>query len=216
MKKCTLYSLVFFVIVSVFQSLHAQESKRFDLSLEYSPNFSIVTDEFIYENFKLSHNALLRIAYKGDLNFEPTIGIGFMNTGNLAETNHGGHLGIESFKEIRNYNYMFIPVGAKINRGKFYFLPEIGLGVYLFNRKKQIITFTSGETKKETFVEIPIHGKFNRIFIPLSMTLGYRFSGVAKTFSTGMKSYYGLTRVVKGAPRSGHHFGIGLFLAYDF
>ena len=207
--------LILFMVVGVFQSLFSQDNKRFGLTIEYSPNYSRITNEVVNERFKLSHNALLRMSYHANGKIKPTIGLGFLNTGELESSELGGQLGIESIKYIHNYNYLYIPIGAKISLGQFYVLPEIGLGINVSKKTKQITEFTNGETEKETREETFNSGKFNNVTIPVSISVGTDFRMAGISFSTGIKGYYGLNQVVKDVPRDNHYFGIGLILAMN-
>lgn len=203
------------MIIGVSQTLFSQENKKFGLTIEYSPNYSRLTNEVVNERFKLSHNALLRMSYNSVGKIKPTIGLGFLNTGELERSELGGQLGIESIKFIHNYNYLYIPIGAKINLGQFFVLPEIGLGINISNKTKQITKFTNGQTEKETRDEQPNSGKFNNLTIPIALSVGTDFQMAGKSFSTGMKGYYGLNQVVKDVPRDNHYFGIGLLIAMN-
>ena len=108
---------------------------------------------------------------------------------------------------------MYIPVGAKINVGKLYFLPELGVGVNLSNRTQIITQFSDGQTAKITRDEPLIAGEFNKISIPLSLSVGTNFTVGDTSFSSGLKGYYGLNQVVSDVPRDNHYFGIGFILA---
>lgn len=207
--------LILFNVLSVFQSLFSQDNKKFSLTIEYSPNYSRLTNEVINERFKLSYNALLRMSYHTNGKFKPTIGLGFLNTGELERSDIGGQLGIESIKFVHNYNYLYVPIGAKINLGQLFFHPEIGLGVNTSNKTKQITEFTNGDTEKETIDEQLIAGEFNNLSIPISLSVGTDFKIASKSFSAGIKGYYGLNQVVKDVPRNNHYFGIGLIIAMN-
>ncbi|MEE9437776.1 MAG: hypothetical protein V3V14_02170 [Saprospiraceae bacterium] len=182
--------LILFILVITSQILFSQENK-FSLTVEYSPNYSRLTNQVVNEKFKLSHNALLRISYNTNGKIKPTIGIGFLNTGESESIEIGGQLGIESIKSIHNFNYLYIPIGAKINVGKLYLLPELGIGINISNKKKQITEFTNGETEKETNDEQLNFGEFNKISIPISLSVGTDFTIGNKSFSSGLKGSYG-------------------------
>lgn len=207
--------LILFLLLSISQTLFSQENNKFRLTVEYSPNYSRLTDEVVNERFKLSHNALLRISYNSKGKLKPTIGLGFLNTGELERSEIGGQLGIESVKFIRNYNYIYIPIGIKIKFNKIYLLPELGIGVNISNKTKQITEFTNGEKEKKTRDETLITGEFNKTSIPISLAIGADYSIGNKSFSTGIKGYYGLNQVVKDVSRNNHYFGIGLVLAMN-
>lgn len=212
MKKNTINYLILILLLSTTQTLLSQENK-FNLTVEYSPNFSRLTNEVANEKFKLSHNALLRISYNTYGKIKPTIGLGFLNTGELESSQFDGQLGIESIKYIQDYNYIIIPFGFKYNLGKLYVLPEIGIGINISNKTKEITEFTNGDTEKETRDAELNSGEFSKSSIPVSISIGTNLELFGKSFSTGLKGYYGLNQIVKDVPRSNHYFGIGLILA---
>ena len=158
---------------------------------------------------------MLRISYHTNGKIKPTIGLGFLNTGELERSDIGGQLGIESIKFIHNYNYLYVPIGAKINLGQLFFHPEIGLGVNTSNKTNQITEFTNGDTEKETIDEQLIADEVNNLSIPISLAVGLDFNIASKSFSSGIKGYYGLNQVVKDVPRDNHYFGIGLIIAMN-
>jgi len=188
MKKNTINYLILILLLSTTLTLHSQENK-FNLTVEYSPNISRLTNEVVNEKFKLSHNALLRISYNSNGKIKPTIGLGFLNTGELESTQIGGQLGIESIKFIQNYNYLIVPIGFKYSMGKLYVLPELGIGINISNKTKQITEFTNGETEKETRDAGLNSGEFNKLSIPISISIGTDLELFGKSFSTGLKGY---------------------------
>ncbi len=214
MKNKTIGAVIILLIICSSHQLSAQKNK-FKLSIEYSPNFSKLTDEVVNERFKLSHNGLLRIQYNSKQKFNPTFGLGFLNTGELEKSVIGGQFGIEEVKFIRNHNFLYIPVGVKINFDKFYLLPEVGFGYSISNTKKQVINYTNGETEKVKLDETLMFGEFNKYVIPISLIIAKEFGIGSKTISTGLKGYYGMNKVVKDVPRSNHYFGIGIVLALN-
>ena len=182
---------------------------------EFLQPFSKLTDEIVNERFKLSHNGLLRIQYNSKHKFNPTFGLGFLNTGELEKSDIGGQFGIEEVKFIRNHNFLYIPVGVKINFDKFYLLPEVGFGYSISNTKKQVINYTNGETEKVKLDETLLVGDYNKYVIPISLIIAKEFGIGSKTISTGLKGYYGMNKVVKDVPRNNHYFGIGIVLALN-
>ena len=70
-----------FLVSLIWGQVCYSQGKVFSINIEYSPNFSKVTDSFINDGHKLSHNALFRIEYNSLNNINPTIGIGVLNTG---------------------------------------------------------------------------------------------------------------------------------------
>jgi len=207
--------LIFLVLLISAQPLSSQENK-FGLTIEYSPNFSKLTDEVIDEKFKLSHNSLLRMTYQSKGKIKPTFGLGFLNTGELASSELSGTLGIESIKFIQNYTYIYIPIGAKINFKNLYILPELGVAINVSKTTKIVTDFSNGETEMETIEAVFNSGEFNKYGIPFSFSVGTKLTLNNLSFTTGLKGYYGLTQVVKNVPRNNHYFGIGLLLAMNF
>jgi len=211
MKSRIIKNTVLILSIFLVQILSAQENK-FSLSIEYSPNFSKLTDEIVTERYKISHNALIRMEYNTESNIKPTIGLGFMNTGELEKSEIVESPGIDNIKFIHNYNYLIMPIGAKIYLSKIYLLPEICLGYNISNKYLKVTNYQSG--KKEFVIddETLYLGEFNKISIPVSMTIGKEFKITNKTFSFGMKGYYGINRVVRDVPRKNHYYGLGIVL----
>ena len=206
MKKIKTIWLI--LIGLLFSITIFSQTKRFSMTIEYSPNLSGITDEVVNEKYKISHNAVLRIEYKTNTKIQPTIGLGFLNTGKfwIWEVRAAG---IDEFNFINNYNYIIIPIGAKINLGRFYFLPEIGFGLNFSNKTKRITKYTNGEIEKETIDEKLNSEEFNRVSIPILIGLGKEFQIGGKSFEVGVKGYYGLNNVVKDVPRNNHYYGFG-------
>jgi len=207
--KSKIISMVIILSIFLVQILSAQENK-FSLSIEYSPNFSKLTDEIINEKYKISHNALIRIEYNTDGNIKPTIGLGFMNTGELEKSEIVESPGIDNIKFI--HNYFIIQIGAKIYLSKIFLLPEICLGYNIANKYLKVTNYQSG--KKEIVIddETLSLGEFNKISIPVLMTIGTELKIANKTFSFGMKGYYGIYRVVRDVPWKNNYYGLGIFL----
>jgi hypothetical protein len=207
--------LILFLFVSISQTLFSQENNKFRLTVEYSPNYSMLTDEVVNERFKLSHNALFRISYNSKGKLKPTIGLGFLNTGELERSEIGGQLGTESVKFIQNHNYLMIPIGFKYSIGRLFILPEIGFALNISNKTRQITEFSNGETERETRDMGLNSGEFNKLTIPFFLSIGTDLELFGKSFSTGLKGYYGLNHVVNDVPRNNHYFGFGIILAMN-
>jgi len=207
--------LVLLLFTGISHALISQERHKFSFTIEYSPNFSRITNDVVNEEFKLSHNAVVRIGYKTKGSIQPTLGLGFLNTGEIERSEIGGQLGIESVQFIHSFNYLHIPIGAKINLGLVYFLPEISLGINLSNKTRQITEYSNGETEREVRDHQLNAGEFNKLSFPVSLSVGTDFRLGGKSFSTGIKGYYGLNEVVAEVPRDNHYFGAGLILAMN-
>lgn len=207
----------FFSLLTLFLSYHllAQDNK-FNFVLEYSANYSNITDELVDEQFKLSHGIVFGVSYGDNRMIQPTIGLAYMNTGNSIESTIAGALGIESIKYVYNHNYLYVPFGAKMNFGKLFLLPEIGLGINVSNKTRQITVLSTGESKVEEMDSQLNNQEFNKVSIPLLLSIGTDFKIVNQSFLTGVKAYYGLNKVVNDSPRNNHYYGMGFFLAIAF
>mgnify|MGYP001796942265 CR=1 FL=1 len=123
-----------------------------------------------------------------------------------------GQIQIEN---IHNFNYLYIPIGAKINFFKFYLLPEIGVGINVSNRIKQLRTYPILSEEKHLQI-LPLDSeKFNALTIPVMLSIGTDFKLDDYSFSTGLKGSYGLNQVAKDPVRNDHYVGIGLILAMN-
>ena len=144
------------------------------------------------------------------------MGIGFLNTGSFARqevTNN--QLGLRRVTFFQNYNYVFIPIGAKISIGSYYALPEIGLAFNVSNKTRQITEFTDGQVVKETRDMQLNFGTHNPLTIPLNIAIGRNINVGKFSFSTGIKGYYSLNQVVKDVVRDNQYFGFGIFIGME-
>ena len=212
MKTLEIRTLILFLLVCTSHAIFSQGDAKFKLTLEYSPNYSKVTSGFERIGSKVSHNALLRINYIANGKVEPTVGIGFMNTGDLTTSEPGGQLGFESIRIVNSYNYLYVPIGVKFNFGNLYLLPELGIGLNIFNRTKTEATFINGETELRIADLQATSGEVNQWSVPISLSFGFDFVLGTRSFSTGVKGYYSLNQLVNEGLRN-HYHGIGLILA---
>lgn len=193
-------------------SAFGQEDK-FSLNIELSPNISKVTDEVVQADSKLSFNGLARLEYKTSNRISPTIGIGFLNTGEKITSLIEGQREIEDASFTFIHEYIIIPIGAKFQFGKFYILPEIGLGIKVSNKTKTIINYSNGKQEKGTLDSAMFFGEINKISIPMFFSMGREFNLVKRVFSVGLKGYYGLNKIAKDVPRNSHYYGVGILLS---
>lgn len=214
--------LLFALKFTLFLSLGAQE-RKISFTAEYSPNFSNITDQIVpSEISKLSHNVVLRLGYSINSKVSATIGIAYFNVGNAERemeaiwpSSFGNPDSIFKIKSKSNFNYLIIPIGVKYKMGQWHIIPELGLGLYLSNNRIQTSTFPSGETEV-TKKEIGLNsGEFSNLTVPISFTLLRGFSIGNKSFSTGLKAYYGLNQIVKDVPRKTQYYGLGLVFAIN-
>ena len=209
-----------YVLISVFTSvftfvLTAQNSK-FAVSLEYSPNYSKITDNFVEEKMKFSHNIFLKSEYIIKGNIHPTFGIGFLNTGGQELAKNIGELEIEEVIYKHNYNYLFIPFGVNIKINNIYLNPELGIAYNISNKMMTITKYSDGKVEKKSQDEDLYSGKLNSISIPVLLSLGYEFNLGKVNFLSGIKGYYGINKVIGDIPRNTHYYGLGLLLGLKF
>lgn len=204
------------MLVGNIHILCSQYDKKFIWTIEYSPNFSKLTDEFVDEDFKLSHNATFRVGYNTKSSIIPTVGIGFLNTGEKESKNFASSSGIKKIEFYHSNNYLTIPLGVKINFNKFFILPEVGIAINLSNKFTQIIEFVNGSKDKKTKDELLNSGNFNKMSFPFSLSIGKNFTIDNHSFSAGLKCYYGLNKVISEVPRNNHYYGVGMVLALNF
>jgi hypothetical protein len=210
---------IIFILIVLFISFNhnlcAQEN-AFILSLDYSLNFSAITDEIVSEDAKLSHNAFAKIEYSLSENLSLVSGLGFLNTGTVIESNLGGTLGIEKFTIVSNYNYIIIPIGIKYYFGKFFLAPEIGFGILVHEMEKLTREYSDGSKETEKRKGEFYSGEINQFSIPLILSIGRNFNIKNFDFYLGFKGFYSLTEVVKNVPRNNHYFGLGLLIGAKF
>ncbi len=202
------------IFISLFLSLQLPaQSNRFSLMLEYTPHFSKMSNELIDENYKLSHLGFVKVVYTTQGVLNPSIGLGWMNTGEKIVSDLDGQFGIEQLQFNHNYNYIIIPIGLKMNFDEFFFIhPEFGLGYNLSNRLKQITTFSNGDKEIERNEFNVIFAEFNKIALPIFLTIGTHLDLGKTSLLIGMKGYYNMNQVLKDVPRKNHSYGFGISL----
>ena len=208
--------LLLFLLLTFAQTIFSQENK-FGLTIEYAPSVSRFTRGGDIEKFNFSQNAVLRVSYNTEGNINPTLGLGFLNTSGIQFHDFSRELfqGQIEMKSIHNYNYVYIPIGVKIDFSTFYLLPEIGFGVIVSNRIKQIKKYPIVNDERIVQVVSRDLEVFNTSTIPVMLSIGKDFKLGDYSFSTGVKGYYGLNQVTRDRQRNDHYFGVGLLLAIN-
>ena len=212
-KNCLLIFFFFFIVIFNIKG----QSEKLSYSFEYSPNFSILTDGLIFSTkAKLSHNVNFRLLYELNKSARFTIGLGYLNAGDVNESTIGGTLGIESIEFIDSYHYVFLPIGLKYYIGDFYILPELALAVNVANKTTQHIVYINGDRETE-FRDIVLNsGSFNPITVPILLGIGVDFELGGNSFSLGAKLYHSLNTVIWDVPRKAHYQGVGLLFGVNF
>ncbi len=204
-----------YILLSVFLSVYTLvltgQNSRYAFSLEYSPHCSKITDNFISEKLKISHNIFLKSEYISNGTIHPVFGIGFLNTGE-KETSEIRTLDIEEVIIKHHYNYLLFAFGASIKVQGFYLNPELGVGYNISNKMMTITQYSNGKVEKKYRDEDLFSGEFNSISFPFLLSLGYEFQIGKVGLLSGLKGYYGMNKIVDDSPRKGHYYGFGLFL----
>ena len=212
-QSITAFLIVASLTASYVSAIAQDNSRRFDLEVEYSPNYSKLTNEIVEERLKISHNALLRVTYLTGGRLQPSAGIGFFNTGEVEKDKIIGDSELESVKFIQNYNYIYVPVGIRVDLDNFYLRPELAMAIALVHRSKVIAKEIDGERRVYKSEAELASGEFNKVAFPLSLAIGKDFKLAKLSLSSGLKGYYGLNQVVRNVRRDNHFFGFGLFVA---
>lgn len=208
----------FFLLLSLgFSQTIFSQGNKFGYTLEYIPSLTRLTQGEEIEKFNYGYNAVFRISYNTKANINPTVGLGFLNTGGIQIQDFSRELfqGQVEIKNNHNYNYLYIPIGAKINFSKFYVLPEIGFGIIVSNRIKQIKKYPIVSDERIIEVTSLDLETFSPLTIPLILSIGKDFKLGNYSFSTGVKGYYGLNQIARNQQRNDHYFGFGLILAMN-
>lgn len=213
MHKNNLFSYLAALIFlfTAIQNFSAQE-KKYVFQFEYAPNYAQITQEIIKATPKLSHNALMRVIFKPSAKLNPTLGAGYLNVGEIIKADINDPNGIKTLTNVHNNNYLMFPIGLKMNFGKFYALPELGIGLNLSNTITYIAEYSNGKTERDTDAEIVLTGAYNKISLPISLVLARGFKIKSHELSVGVKSYYGLNKIVRNVARNNHYYGFGLQL----
>ncbi len=205
-------------ILFVFYSLYLlySQTSKFHLIIEYNPNFSIITDAYAHEKFKFSHNVFLKSEYFFKEKFSGTLGIGFLNTGEKEVSDLGGQMGLQEISFIHDYNYITVSPGIKFYFKSFFINPEIGLGIHILSQTTQTIVYTNGKEEIKKADEKLISGTFNKITLPLLVSIGKEFPIHNIKLLLGIKSYFSINELVRGVPRNNHYYGIGVLAGIKF
>ena len=208
-------SLYFLIVLFSMANINMVYSQAPDLNLtvEYTPHISNISNPVLSENSKLSHMGFLRLDMTSERQWNATIGLGFLNTGNksVRQNNFIHSQDIDQVQFNYNYNYVVLSGGLRFNlHHGFNMLAELGMGYSIEHRVKQTIMYVNGEIENSIFNEGLNNGSFNTFTVPFLLSINKEFSGGNLDFILGLKGYVGLTEIVRDVPRSNHMYGIGL------
>ena len=210
--------LLSILLISIDISLNAQ-TNRFHFGIEYSPNFSNVTDlrNDINYGYRISHNIFLKTEYSLTKRFDITAGFGYLNTREFSSLSFGGQLDIERVDVIYNTNYLALPLGLKYNFGSFYIQPEVAIAYNFDNTDLQRSYASSGATGKTRWKD-DINTRYNHQFTaPCFLTLGHKIDLKYGSILFGVKGYYSLNKIGSDyGIRGKHYYGFGVMTGLRF
>ncbi|HHH49403.1 MAG TPA: hypothetical protein ENK52_00310 [Saprospiraceae bacterium] len=207
MKKITLLILIIINCITIYAQ--AQE-KSFRLSLEFSPNLSIITNEIANERFKLSYNFAAKVEFSINSKIDLTTGLAFLNTGEREKTISNTQTEILEASFKHHFNYVLIPIGIKASSKKIFINPEIAIGFNMSNFTIASVTDLNGNITKTKNNIALIGDQINKITIPISLIVGKEFELKKASILAGIKAYYSLNKVVSSVPRNNHYYGFGV------
>ncbi len=210
--------LLLFCFVGCLNTILAQTNK-FTFGLEYSPNFSNITQEHFHffpgtvEGLRFSNNLFLKGGYQLRPNLYATAGIGLMETRELLD------LGISNYEvdkvqsDFYHY-YVVAPVGITYYIGSFFISPEVGIGWNINNRLKNQIYFWDGTVHIER-EDLNQEG-MNKTTYPVFLGIGYEINMKTYSILLGLKGYYSLNPQVENYYENWHYYGFGAVTGLRF
>lgn len=219
-KNYTINLMLIMLMILLIGNDSFGQKKKISLSVQYAPNLSKITSKFKFGKYKLSHIGLIEMQYKISNNILPTVGIGFMSTGETSESIIIRSIGNTSIKSKVSYKYMIVPIGVKLKFSSIFIKPAFGFAYYLSNKNKIISIDENGvKTKRNEEVETQGEVAFNKLTIPVFLTIGKEFRLNKLKVETGVKGYYGLQPIVINTAANSvkskfnKYVGVGLFFA---
>jgi hypothetical protein len=201
-----------FISVSLFGQ------KGFQLSLEYSPSFSSVTNSFDNDGLRFSQNGFIKMESRLSKNISLTGGFGYMETKNSRLHIFFADFAHDKIEHVYSHRYVVAPVGVKVHFGSFYIQPEVGLAYNFSNITSQTTHFTSGIILRTRFNDTVNHASNNKFTTPLFLTIGNEFKIGTTTLLVGLKSYYSLNPMASSEldPKRKRYYGFGLLTGLRF
>lgn len=216
--------LLTFIFAVNFSSVCGQ-TDRFNLSVEYSPNFSSITHEYFHfhtghaEGFRFANNLFAKVEYLLIPDLYATASIGMLQTSELVTLDEN------RFHEIANkeidkleldytHYYLVTPVGVTYYFRSFYISPEIGIGWSIHNRLKYDFYYTDGSGSE--FSEDLDRKRDNEVTYPLFLSIGHEISMKTYSILIGLKGYYSLNPQVENYYEKWHYYGFGAVTGLRF
>lgn len=194
---------------------------RFNIGLEYSYAFSRVTEPrfhpFNTRGFYPSGNIFIKGDYTIMKNMDITLGAGYLVTKEMDKLPFGLLPDTDLTEIYSTHEYFVIPAGIKYHFGSFYIHPELGLAFqerhlienisYTINQNSTQISGTIFESQLTTY---------NRITIPVFLTIGNEIDLGKIKLLLGIKSYYSMNSIYTVPLRPSRYYGFGVMAGVSF
>ena len=214
-------TLITFFFLGLWSQATSQVNK-FTVSLEYSPNFSSITNPlrgYVIEqegSFRFANNLFLKGGYKLTNNLYATGAIGIMGTREFVTADFQDQQEYEKLESNRFHSYVVTPIGFTYYLGSFFISPEIGVGWNVGSRGKNLWYTTDGnEIENEYKDEHGIH-HINETSYPLFFSFGNEIRMKSYALVLGAKAYYDLNTLSERDYQTGHSYGFGLLAGVRF
>ena len=210
-----------FFLLGLWSKVSSQMN-TFALSLEYSPNFSSITNPYSSllsqqdGSFRVANNIFLKGGYKLTRNLYATGAIGMMGTREYVTVDFHGQSEIEKLESNRFHSYVVTPVGFTYYMGSFFISPEIGIGWNVSSRGENHWYYTDGTTIEDEYVDENDLHRINNTSYPLFLSFGNEIRMKSYALVLGAKAYYDLNSLSDLAHQNGHSYGFGLLAGVRF
>ena len=222
-------TLLAFFFLGLWSQATSQMNK-FTVALEYSPNFSGITNPYTSQvsgpdvirstrqdgGFRAANNLFLKGGYKLTTDLYVTGAIGLFGTREFETIDLNGELGIETLESNKFHSYVVTPVGLTYYLGSFFISPEIGIGWNVASKGKNHWYYTDGsEIEHEYEDEHDIH-QINKTNYPLFLSFGNEIRMKSYSIVLGAKAYYDLNTLSQREFKTAHSYGFGLLAGIRF
>jgi len=213
-------SLLFtFCFIGCFSAVLSQTNK-FTFGLEYSPNFSNITQEHFQfytgevGGLRFSNNIFLKGGYQLLPKLYATAGIGILETRELITVELSNYMEIAKAEADFFHYYIVVPVGITYHLGSFYINPEVGIGWNIDNRVEIQVYNTDG-SQREDSDRRNRNGNTNTTF-PVLLSIGHEIKIDKVSILLGIKGYYSIKPQGENFYEKWHYYGFGFVTGVRF
>lgn len=158
------------IVLTLWASGLFGQNENIKLSIEYTPNFSKLTNNSPNHGLNFSHQFFGRVEFNITQRLGLSVGLGYLNARDKQTYPHDPTLGVKVVDLITNHDYVTIPLGLTYRMRSWLIRPEVGVG-YNFSKpgrlQRQTVHMLNGE-RQITRGTISIKGSI--------MTLHSRYS----------------------------------------